>query len=299
MSSILTNSAAITALQSLTMTQKSLTMVQNQVSTGLRVQSASDNAAYWSIATTMKSDNGALGAVKDALGAGTSMMSVANAAVGQLVTSMNQIKNDLVSAQQPGADLAKIGADIGQASKELTTIVQSAAFNGNNMLDGSQSSINLISSFNRSAAGATSVGSIAITGTAVIGLASGTTGFGVLEGGTGSATGSGTNFKTISVTASTTSAQLTTMSADADVALGALQTYASNLGSTQTRLTQQQSFVSALSDALTNGVGSLVDADMNEASTRLQALQTQQQLGVQSLSIANSNSQMILKLFNG
>lgn len=50
-------------------------------------------------------------------------------------------------------------------------------------------------------------------------------------------------------------------------------------------------------DALTNGVSSLINADLNEASSRLQALQTQQQLGVQSLSIANQNSQMILKLF--
>ena len=50
---------------------------------------------------------------------------------------------------------------------------------------------------------------------------------------------------------------------------------------------------------LTTGVSSLVDADMNEASTKLQALQTQQQLGVQSLSIANQSSQIILKLFNG
>ena len=50
-------------------------------------------------------------------------------------------------------------------------------------------------------------------------------------------------------------------------------------------------------DALTSGVGSLVDADMNVASTRLQALQTQQQLGIQALSMANNNSQLILKLF--
>jgi flagellin len=48
---------------------------------------------------------------------------------------------------------------------------------------------------------------------------------------------------------------------------------------------------------LSNGVAALVDADMNQVSTRLQALQTQQQLGVQSLSIANQSSQMILKLF--
>ena len=55
--------------------------------------------------------------------------------------------------------------------------------------------------------------------------------------------------------------------------------------------------MTALSNAITQGVGSLVDADMNQASTRLNALQTQQQLGIQALSVANQNSQIILKLF--
>jgi flagellin len=65
----------------------------------------------------------------------------------------------------------------------------------------------------------------------------------------------------------------------------------------QSRITSQQTFVKALMDSIDSGVGSLVDADMNEASTRLKALQTQQQLGIQALSIANSNSQNILSLF--
>ena len=243
MSSILTNSSAITALEALTMTQKSLTAVQNQVSTGLRVSNAADNAAYWSIATTMKSDNGALGAVKDALGESNSMLNVATAGVNQLITSMNQIKDDLVAAQQPGADLSKLGSDITQASKQLTSIVQTAGFNGQNWLDGSQTSIATVAGFNRSATGATSVGTITITGSAMIGLSSGTTGKGILEGGTGTATGTGTDFTAIAVSSTTTSTQLATMSADADKALAGLQTYASTLGSTQTRLSQQTTFI--------------------------------------------------------
>ena len=62
-------------------------------------------------------------------------------------------------------------------------------------------------------------------------------------------------------------------------------------------ISNQQTYVTSLSNAITSGVGSLVDADMNVASTRLQALQTQQQLGIQALSTANQNSQLILKLF--
>ena len=56
-------------------------------------------------------------------------------------------------------------------------------------------------------------------------------------------------------------------------------------------------FVADLRDVIDTGVGRLVDADMNEESTRLKALQTQQQLGIQALSIANSNSENILSLF--
>ncbi|WP_280951637.1 flagellin, partial [Ensifer sp. 1H6] len=56
-------------------------------------------------------------------------------------------------------------------------------------------------------------------------------------------------------------------------------------------------FVDNLMDSIESGVGKLVDADMNEESTRLKALQTQQQLGIQALTIANTNSQNILSLF--
>ena len=59
----------------------------------------------------------------------------------------------------------------------------------------------------------------------------------------------------------------------------------------------QKTFTTSLMDSIERGVGQLVDADMNKESTRLQALQVQQQLGIQALSIANANSQSILSLF--
>ena len=78
-----------------------------------------------------------------------------------------------------------------------------------------------------------------------------------------------------------------------DTAIGA----AASFGSAQGRIETQSDFVSKLSDSLKTGIGSMVDADMEEVSARLQALQTQQQLGVQSLSIANQAPQAILSLF--
>jgi flagellin len=72
---------------------------------------------------------------------------------------------------------------------------------------------------------------------------------------------------------------------------------ASQLGSISTRIELQEGFVSALSDSIDSGVGRLVDANMEEESSKLSALQTQQQLAIQSLSIANSSAQNILTLF--
>jgi flagellin len=74
-------------------------------------------------------------------------------------------------------------------------------------------------------------------------------------------------------------------------------TAAANLGSVKSRIDLQTTFVGNLMDSIDKGVGALVDADMDEASTRLKALQTQQQLGIQALSIANSDAQNILSLF--
>ncbi|CAN7164931.1 flagellin [Neorhizobium galegae] len=72
---------------------------------------------------------------------------------------------------------------------------------------------------------------------------------------------------------------------------------AAKLGAVSKRIDMQSDFVSKLTDSIDKGVGRLVDADMNEESTKLKALQTQQQLAIQSLSIANSDSQNILSLF--
>lgn len=72
---------------------------------------------------------------------------------------------------------------------------------------------------------------------------------------------------------------------------------AASFGSVEGRISIQADFVSGLTDSLKSGIGAMVDADMEEASARLQALQVQQQLGVQSLSIANQAPQSILSLF--
>ena len=99
------------------------------------------------------------------------------------------------------------------------------------------------------------------------------------------------------LTASTTDDDIEGMISAVDAMLTSLTDAAATLGATNTRISMQDDFMADLMDVIDKGVGRLVDADMNEESTRLKALQTQQQLGIQALSIANSNSQNILSLF--
>ena len=134
MSSINTNMAAMTALQSLQQTSKDMLTTQNRISTGLKVSSAADNAAYWSIATTMRSDNDALSTVQDALGLGKSTVNVAYTAMNSAIDLTSQIKSKLVASEEPGVDRTKIQSEITQLQSQLKSVADSASFSGQNWL---------------------------------------------------------------------------------------------------------------------------------------------------------------------
>jgi len=159
MTSINTNRAAMTALASLEATQKNLDNTQERISTGLRVNSATDNAAYWSIATTMKSDNSALSTIKDALGLASATVDVTYTALNSEVDVVKQIKDKLVAAAAPGVDKAKIQTEIAALQGQLKSTSDSANFSGENWLsvDSSASGYNasksILSSFSRSSTG--------------------------------------------------------------------------------------------------------------------------------------------------
>ncbi len=102
MASILTNVSAMTALQSLNKTNMAMEATQRRISTGYRVGTAEDNAAYWSIATTMRSDNSALSTVKDALGLGAATIDVAYTAINSAIDVTKAIKDKLVAVPAAG-----------------------------------------------------------------------------------------------------------------------------------------------------------------------------------------------------
>lgn len=393
MTSILTNTSAMSALASLNATQRQLSTTQAQVSSGLAVANASDNAAYWSIATTMKSEVAGLSAVQQSLGLTGALMAVTSTAIGQIIGLVQGIGADLVTAQEAGVDRRSVQSDIAARQASLNATLASAAFNGVNLLVGantSQSTSRLDyfdttkASFDAGFAGdiyhtvyirvggvlvtqeinyvhSTGPGAYADTsplnsfGSSMLGTV-GSSGSGVLTFPTGF--GGVARTSSVDLSALTMTASDTTSSSDSiafqnpsggsitynagsgtvvggsgildrslsasdpsqysvltldvsqmsDAALSGiqgsissvladLQSAAARVGAVQTQVSTMQLFNSSLSDALISGVGSLVDADMNVASTRLQALQTQQQLGIQALSMANQNSQLILKLF--
>ncbi|MGO9007089.1 MAG: flagellin [Beijerinckiaceae bacterium] len=310
-SSILTNQSALTALLSLNQTQQNMNKYENQISTGLAIAGASDNPSYWSIATSMNSDVGALGAVSSALSESASMLSTSTAALQSTISVMDAIKNDLTSASNPGASMTGIQTDISAQQQLLYSIGTSANFNGLNLLTNSSSTgggaptglgtVNLVASFN-SNGGTAAVSFISLDAgnTELFDGTAGATNAATATGGILGTAGanSGVSVLSMNISALTPgSAQVANMLADVQTAIASITSAASTVGGVQTNVTDQQTFVSNLSVSLTTGVGALVDADMNNASTKIAALQVQQQLGVQALSIANSNTQLILKLF--
>jgi flagellin len=301
MSSLLTNSTAMTALQTLRSVSQNLSTTQNRISTGQRVATASDNAAYWSIATSMRADNAALSAVSDSLGLSAATVDTQYTALttvlGDKDSGLTKLQALLVEAKTAGIDRTKIQADITQIQQQMKGTANAATFNGVNWLSATATTpatFNLVTSFSRVAGAPPAIGTIAVT-TANYSLYTASAG-GILDTVNG-----GASVDTLSIGALTDSAvdqtKLDGFIAQVTVAIGSVASAAADLGAIKNRISTNTNFVKSLMDSVDRGIGQLVDADMNAESTRLAALQVQQQLGTQALSIANQNSQSILALF--
>ena len=187
MTSIFTNTGATSALKILRSLESDSNKVQTQLSSGLRVTSAADNAAYWSIATTMRSDNRSISAIVDALSLGSAKVDTASVAMSSVIEVISEFKAKLVASKEAGVDRTKIQSELEQLKGQVVSIATSASFNGENWLntdivdmdDALQTTQKLVSSFVRS-----SEGSVAIN-TAAVNLAEialfNTSGSGLLE----------------------------------------------------------------------------------------------------------------------
>ncbi len=399
MSSILTNSSAMVALQTLKGINSNLNKVQSEISTGKMIGSAKDNSAIWAISKVMESDVKGFKGISDSLALGSSTITVARQASETVTELLTEIKGKIVAGQEANVDRSKLQTDITALTDQVRSVVGAAQFNGLNLVNGTNASVDVLASLDRTGTGV-AASSITVTGQNlsvggyvaknVLGASTGVSGGGdsagfALDAATGTGTieiaAAGANAfaagdkvslrigdKTASYTVSAEDVASTTPSdivavglknaveslgiagltvdydsgtpgtlaftnagtrdlsvsaqfqnagsgglsalSSVDVvnsptaALGTIETLiqtsidaAAEFGTVQKRIDIQSDFVGKLSDSLKAGIGTLVDANLEEASARLQALQVQQQLGTQALSIANQAPQSLLSLF--
>lgn len=273
--SINVNQGALSALRNLDTTNKSLNMTQNRINTGLEINSAKDNAAVYSIAQTLRGELRGLNAVQQSLDRGISATDVALAAANAISDLMLEMRERAVAAADQGLDSTSrvaLSQDFEALRDQITTIVSNAEFNGTNLIDSGSDAIVAITN-----ADATQTLSVAHENM--------TLGGGIIE----------ISSSQSLMTQNAASAAVT----DLINSLDNLNASLTRLGSGSTALEQNRTFLGHLSDTIEVGIGNLVDADMATESANLQALQVQQQLGIQALSIANQAPQQILSLFQG
>ena len=161
MSSIMTNVSAISALKTLRTINSDMETTQNHISTGFKVDTAADNAAYWSIATTMRSDKSAMGTVQDALGLGAAKTDTASTGLESAIDVVTEIKAKLVAAREPGVDKNKINEELRELKNQLQSIAESASFSGENWLYNDTTfpptTVEMVGSFNRASDGTVAV----------------------------------------------------------------------------------------------------------------------------------------------
>lgn len=398
MSSILTNTSAMVALQTLRGINKNLAQTQSEISTGKSVANARDNAAVWAISKTMESDVKGFKGISDSLALGKSTVGVARQAAETVTDLLTQMKGRIVAAQESNVDRAKIQEDVDALRDQIRSVVNAAQFNGLNLVNGSTAGADVLASLDRDSAGTVTARQINVAASDLSSLASavvaGLNGDGVSADGSVIATfiddgdsiaisidadgnmaagdryvinisgrqvaftitqadladatdpnaviaagvrtaiqslgidgltvdldgdeltisneaGSGRDLAFSMRTVAAGSGGLSGLNGiDVSTDVGAQDALAeieglirtsieaaSSFGSAQMRIDTQAEFIKNLTDSLNTGIGALVDADMEAASARLQALQVQQQLATQSLSIANQQPQNILALF--
>ena len=269
--SIHTNASALVALQNLNRTSDQLAATQSRVNTGLKVQGAKDNAAVWAVAQAQRADKGSLESVTTSLNRATSIADVSLAAGEQISDILVELKQKATAAADPSATdatRASYNAEFQSLIASIDSFAKNAIFDGANILDGTAAAP---LDFLASADGAETIS---------------------LDPQDLSAAGLGLDALDLETDAAAALTAVTQAITDSSARLA-------DLGAQAKQIERHTVFVSKLSDSLETGIGNLVDADLAKESARLQALQVQQQLGVQALSIANQAPQVILSLFQG
>ncbi len=163
MNSILTNYNAMVALQSLEATQTQLSQVQQQISTGLKINSAKDDAATWAVSTNMNTSVANLQQVATNLGSADSAVGMAVSGTGQLAKLLSQLQTKITSAQDPTTDPNQVQNDVQALLSQVNSTIQSSGYNGLNLLT-SKTSVSFLATVNTSADGSSTPNYITVQG---------------------------------------------------------------------------------------------------------------------------------------
>jgi len=269
MTSINTNIGALVALRNLNSTNALLERTQDRVSTGYKVIGPKDDASSFSIAQGLRADLKSFDAVQQSLSSGRGVVAAAIAGATSVSDLLADIKKKVIESSNPANTATQqsiLSADYNSMITQLNTFVTNAVYNGRNLVSQGSQTVSVTSTITG--------GQLSITNASSLGSVS-------------------TALSTGVATTTAALALLTAVDAQELIVGQALGT----LGANAKNIEFLSTFTKTLADAVTEGLGSLVDADLAKESAQLQALQVKQQLGIQALSIANQRPQTLLSLF--
>jgi len=278
--SVNTNSSAQIALQSLNATNSMLQTVQKQVSTGFRVADAVDDGAAYAIAQGIRSTVGALTSANQQLGGSQGLLATTMSGLNKISNSMISMRSVLVKlgdSSITGADRTNYTLQYTSQLANVKTFIQDANYVGKTLI-GDLSGSN--GTFGRLAVARNESGSS----------------YGIATFG-GSAMFGSIGFGASTLAGASTVQALITATGTFQNQFNAVSKALNTVGAEVNYVNNQVSYNSDKIDALKTGIGSLVDADLAKEAAQLQSLQIRQQLGTQSLSIANQAPAALLSLF--
>ena len=277
MSSIHTNNSAMTALSTLRNINSDLANTQNRISSGLNIESGKDNAAYFAISETMNGDSRIYKAINESLTLSQNSVSAARLGAETVTDLAKEFVERVAFAQGGTAETrANVQAELVELANRIQTTIDQSTFNGDNLVSGTAAR-EVVTGITRDTAGTITTTKVTFNEQDLTAIQSA--------------------LAAVDLTTASTAALQQTALQDAETALGAAVASATSLGIAEKSIEMQKEFLTELTNRIDAGVGSMVDANMEEEAARLQALQVQQQLATQSLSIANQSPQNILSLF--
>ena len=281
LNSVNTNMGATIALQSLNSTNSMLQATQKQISTGFRVADSTDDGAAYAVAQRVRSDVNALTSANQQLGNAQGLLSTTNTALNNVSNTMSSARDVLVKladSNTQGTQRAQYIQQFQSLVSNMKTFFQDATYSGKTLVG--------------DIGGASGFGSVAVVRNEVAAT------YGVATF-SGSAFMASVTFTSTQLNGAATVAALIGTASGATFMnqLTSLGTAMNTYGSASKYITAQVSYNSDKIDALNNGLGALIDADLAKESAKMQSLQIRQQLGTQSLSIANQAPQSLLSLF--